>query len=147
MKSGLFLIFFFLLYPWVFCFSASPNIIFIMADDMGYGDLGVYGQTKFQTPRMDVLAGEGIRFTQAYAGGGLHGIAQCPDDGAAQRAHPGPLGTGPHEELDNNGPLSGSKRDVYEGGIRVPSSPAGREKYRTDYPESMYDGRRARGNP
>lgn len=49
--------------------TIQPNIIFIMADDMGYGDPGVYGQTKFQTPRMDALAEEGIRFTQAYAGG------------------------------------------------------------------------------
>ncbi|MCC5930168.1 MAG: arylsulfatase [Cyclobacteriaceae bacterium] len=46
-----------------------PNIIFIMADDLGYGDLGVYGQKLIQTPAIDALANEGIRFTQAYAGG------------------------------------------------------------------------------
>lgn len=45
-----------------------PNIIFILADDMGYGDLGCFGQKKFQTPNIDSLAGEGIRFTQCYAG-------------------------------------------------------------------------------
>ena len=44
-----------------------PNIIFIMADDLGWGDLGVYGQTDFATPQLDRLAAQGVRFTQAYA--------------------------------------------------------------------------------
>ncbi|RIH65529.1 N-acetylgalactosamine 6-sulfate sulfatase [Mariniphaga sediminis] len=47
----------------------NPNIIFIMADDLGYGDLGCYGQERIKTPNIDKLASEGIRFTQAYAGG------------------------------------------------------------------------------
>ncbi|MCO5052566.1 MAG: arylsulfatase [Verrucomicrobiae bacterium] len=45
-----------------------PSIILIMADDLGYGDLGCYGQTKIQTPNLDKLAREGIRFSNAYAG-------------------------------------------------------------------------------
>lgn len=45
-----------------------PNIILIVADDMGYGDLNCYGNEIIQTPRIDKLAAEGIRFTQAYAG-------------------------------------------------------------------------------
>ncbi|MBL7185148.1 MAG: arylsulfatase [Phycisphaerae bacterium] len=45
-----------------------PNIIFIMADDMGYGDLGCYGQKHIQTPNIDTLAREGTRFTDCYAG-------------------------------------------------------------------------------
>jgi len=45
-----------------------PNIVFILADDMGYGDPSVYGQKKFRTPNIDKLAAEGVRFTQAYAG-------------------------------------------------------------------------------
>lgn len=48
-----------------------PNIIFIMADDLGYGDLGCYGQELIETPNIDRLASEGIRFTQAYAGGSV----------------------------------------------------------------------------
>ncbi|MCU1324275.1 MAG: sulfatase [Acidobacteriaceae bacterium] len=45
-----------------------PNIVFILADDMGFGDTSVYGQKKFHTPHIDGLAAEGVRFTQAYAG-------------------------------------------------------------------------------
>jgi len=48
--------------------GARPNIIFILADDMGYGDLGCYGQKKIETPYIDALAREGMRFTQFYAG-------------------------------------------------------------------------------
>lgn len=45
-----------------------PNIVFVMADDLGYGDLGCYGQQQIKTPNIDQLAAEGVRFTQAYAG-------------------------------------------------------------------------------
>ena len=44
-----------------------PNIIYIYADDLGYGELGSYGQQKIQTPHLDKMASEGIRFTQHYA--------------------------------------------------------------------------------
>ena len=46
----------------------KPNIIYIMCDDMGYGDLGCYGQQYILTPNIDRMAKEGMRFTQAYAG-------------------------------------------------------------------------------
>lgn len=48
--------------------SSRPNIIFILCDDMGYGDLGCYGQPYIATPHIDSLAAQGMRFTQAYAG-------------------------------------------------------------------------------
>src|SRR5687768_13142029 len=48
--------------------TRQPNVIFILADDLGYGDLGCYGQKNFQTPRIDRMASEGLRFTQHYAG-------------------------------------------------------------------------------
>lgn len=47
---------------------SRPNIIFIMCDDMGYGDLGCYGQQRIETPNLDRMASQGMRFTQAYAG-------------------------------------------------------------------------------
>lgn len=47
---------------------SRPNIIFIMCDDMGYGDLGCYGQKYISTPNIDRMAERGMRFTQAYAG-------------------------------------------------------------------------------
>jgi len=48
-----------------------PNIIYILADDLGYGDLSCYGQKRFATPNIDRLAAEGMRFTQHYSGSSL----------------------------------------------------------------------------
>ena len=44
-----------------------PNIVFIMADDLGYADLSCYGRRDFSTPNIDRIAERGVRFTQAYA--------------------------------------------------------------------------------
>ena len=55
----------------------APNIIFILADDMGYGDPSIYGQTRIQTPNIDRLAGEGIRFTDGYAGAPVCAPSRC----------------------------------------------------------------------
>src|SRR5436190_2035329 len=46
----------------------KPNVVFILADDLGYGDLGCYGQKRVRTPHIDALAASGSRFTQCYAG-------------------------------------------------------------------------------
>ena len=48
--------------------AAKSNVIFIMAADLGYGYLGCYGQKKISTPHIDQLAGEGMKFTDFYAG-------------------------------------------------------------------------------
>ena len=48
--------------------SKPPNIIYILADDLGYGDIGVYGQTLFETPNLDRLAKGGMQFLQHYSG-------------------------------------------------------------------------------
>jgi len=55
----------------------QPNIIFVMADDLGYGDLGCYGQKMIQTPHIDRLAREGIRFTDHYAGSTVCAPSRC----------------------------------------------------------------------
>jgi len=57
--------------------ATPPNVIFIMADDLGYGDLGCYGQTRFETPRLDQMAEEGMRFTQYYAGSTVCAPSRC----------------------------------------------------------------------
>lgn len=54
-----------------------PNIVFIMADDLGYGDLGCYGQKRIKTPNIDRLAAEGMRFTDFYAGSTVCAPSRC----------------------------------------------------------------------
>ena len=54
-----------------------PNIVFILADDLGYGDLGSYGQQKIKTPSLDALAKEGLRFTRHYSGSNVCAPARC----------------------------------------------------------------------
>ena len=58
--------------------ASRPNILLILCDDMGYGDLACYGQPFISTPNIDRVAEEGIRFTQAYAGSGI-GTVACND--------------------------------------------------------------------
>ncbi|UCC23657.1 MAG: sulfatase-like hydrolase/transferase, partial [Planctomycetota bacterium] len=57
--------------------AEQPNIIFILADDLGYGDLGCYGQEKIETPNLDRMAAEGMRFTQHYAGSTVCAPSRC----------------------------------------------------------------------
>jgi arylsulfatase A len=55
----------------------KPNIIYIMADDLGYAELGCYGQTKIQTPNIDRLCTEGIKLTQHYSGNPVCAPSRC----------------------------------------------------------------------
>ncbi len=57
--------------------KTKPNIIFILADDLGYGELGCYGQTKIKTPYLDKLAREGVRFTSHYSGQTVCSPSRC----------------------------------------------------------------------
>ena len=61
----------------------KPNVVFILADDLGYGDLSCYGQEKFETPNIDQLAQNGMRFTQCY-------FPLLPADRYTQRPYPHP---------------------------------------------------------
>ncbi|MGB2500035.1 MAG: sulfatase-like hydrolase/transferase, partial [Mariniblastus sp.] len=54
-----------------------PNIIYILADDLGYGDLGCYGQKLIKTPNIDSLAKTGMRFTDHYSGAPVCAPARC----------------------------------------------------------------------
>lgn len=85
--------------------SKQPNIIYILADDLGYGDIGIYGQKKIETPHLDALASNGIRFTQHYAGASV-----C----APSRST---LMTGQHT---GNTPIRGNK-DATQGQIPLPA--------------------------
>jgi len=57
--------------------SKQPNIILIMADDLGWQELGCYGQKKIKTPHIDKLAAEGMRFMQFYAGSAVCAPSRC----------------------------------------------------------------------
>ncbi len=89
--------------------DAPPNIIFIMADDLGYGDLGCFGGEKILTPNVDQLALEGTRFTQFYSGSPVCAPAR------------GVLMTGLHSghaRIRNNSPKKGGELEQFGEGSR-----------------------------
>ncbi len=55
----------------------KPNIVFLLADDLGYGDIGAYGQQKIKTPNLDQLAKDGMRFTHYYSGHNVCAPSRC----------------------------------------------------------------------
>ncbi len=57
--------------------AERPNVLFVIADDLGWGDLGCYGQQKIRTPRIDALAAGGMRFTRAYSGHNVCAPSRC----------------------------------------------------------------------
>lgn len=86
--------------------NTKPNIIYIMCDDMGYGDLGCYGQQHILTPNIDRMAAEGMRFTQAYAGAPVSAPSRaCFMTGQ----HSG------HTEVRGNKEYWGDSKPVYYG--------------------------------
>ena len=86
--------------------DSRPNVIFILADDLGYGDVGCFGQKLIQTPHLDQLAREGMRFTQAYAGTTVCAPSRCA------------LMTGLHT---GHGPIRGNKEIKPEGQEPMPA--------------------------
>jgi len=88
--------------------AKQPNIIFILADDLGYGDLGCYGQKLIQTPRIDQMAEEGMRFTEHYSGSPVCAPARAV------------LMTGKHT---GNTPVRGNRQnDLSSGQMPLPKS-------------------------
>ena len=57
--------------------DTPPNVIFVLADDLGYGDLSCFGQTKYSTPNIDALAAKGMRFTEHYSGSTVCAPSRC----------------------------------------------------------------------
>ena len=74
--------------------ARKPNVIFILADDLGYRELGSYGQKKIKTPYLDQLAREGMRFTRNYSGNAVCAPSRCV---LMTGKHPG------HAYIRNNG--------------------------------------------
>ncbi|MBL9202859.1 MAG: arylsulfatase [Opitutaceae bacterium] len=87
--------------------NRRPNIIFLLADDLGYGDIGAYGQEKIRTPNLDQLARDGMRFTNAYSGHNVCAPSRCV---LMTGKHPG------HAYIRNN-----------RGGMGVGSTTEGQE--------------------
>ncbi|MBB75232.1 MAG: N-acetylgalactosamine-6-sulfatase [Planctomycetaceae bacterium] len=73
--------------------TTKPNIVLIMADDLGYAELGSYGQQKIRTPHLDQLARQGMRFTRNYSGNAVCAPSRCV---LMTGRHPG------HAEIRNN---------------------------------------------
>ncbi len=110
-----------------------PNILFIMCDDMGYGDLGCYGQQYISTPNLDRLAREGMRFTQAYAGSPVSAPSRASFMTGQHTGHTHVRG---NKEYWNNGNLN----QAY--GVCTDYSLVGQEPYDSAHvilPEILHD--------
>ncbi|MDR0699909.1 MAG: arylsulfatase [Tannerella sp.] len=91
----------------------KPNIIYIYADDLGYGELGCYGQSKIRTPNLDRLAAEGIRFTQHYTSCPVSAAARCM---LLTGRHSG------HSYIRNNYELGGFTDEAERGQMPLPEN-------------------------
>lgn len=94
-----------------FAAERRPNIIFLLADDLGYGDIGAYGQKKIRTPNLDQLARDGMRFTQHYSGHNVCAPSRCV---LMTGLHPG------HAYIRNNRGGVGQAGSLTEGQEPVP---------------------------
>ena len=91
----------------------KPNVIYIYADDLGYGELGVYGQQKIKTPFLDAMAKEGIRFTNHYTSAPVCAPARCM---LMTGQHAG------HSYIRGNYELGGFKDDKEGGQMPLPEN-------------------------
>ena len=91
--------------------STVPNIVFILADDLGYGEVGCFGQEKIKTPHIDALAKEGVRLTQHYSGSPVCASSRCT---LLTGLHTG------HAVVRNNRELGGWGPEEPEGQMPLP---------------------------
>jgi len=94
------------------CSRPTPNIVFILADDLGYAEVGAYGQTRIKTPNIDRLAAEGMRFTDFYSGSPVC----APSRGTLLTG----LHTG-HAFIRDNKEMGGWEKDDPEGQLPLPA--------------------------
>lgn len=134
--------------------GSKPNLVIILADDLSYRDLGIWGQNRFSTPNLDRLAAEGVRFTQAYAGApecapsrgtlmtGLHtGHASIRDNRSARgQDHLADSDVTIAELLKGAGYATGF---FGKWGIGLPGTPGTPDKQGFDEAFGFYDQRRA----
>ena len=83
--------------------ETPPNIVFILADDLGYGDLGCFGQQKIRTPNIDRLAASGMRFTRHYSGSPVCAPSRCV---LMTGLHPGHSAIRDNKEIQPEGQAS-----------------------------------------
>ena len=134
--------------------GSKPNIVLILADDLSFRDLGIWGQDKFRTPHLDALAAAGVRFTQAYAGApecapsrgtlmtGLH-VGHAPirsNRSARGQDHLYPEDITLAETLKRAGYATGF---FGKWGIGLPGTPGTPDKQGFDVAFGFYDQRRA----
>lgn len=93
--------------------TTAPNIVYILADDLGYKELGSYGQQKIRTPRLDRMASEGMRFTQFYAGSPVCAPSRCT---FLTGKHTG------HAYVRDNHELGGFRDEEERGQLPLPPS-------------------------
>ena len=98
----------------------GPNVVMILADDLGYGDIGCYGQAKIQTPHLDRLAANGARFSQAYSG---HAVCAPARAVLLTGQHTG------HAPIRNNSPWASQKNPEGEGQEPLPADQAGMARW------------------
>ena len=93
--------------------SRPPNVIFVIADDLGWGDLGCYGQKLIKTPNLDRIASEGMRFTHMYAGNAVCAPSRCV---LATGKHPGHAAIRNNREYKPEGqqPIPDSEITIFE---------------------------------
>lgn len=105
-----------------------PNIIFIMLDDMGYGDVGVYGQKHIQMPNVDRMAREGIRYTDVYAGSPICAPVRSTLMTGQHTGHTRVRGNAPNNDSEGavicTGRNRGLRQPLLEEDTTVPAPPA-----------------------
>lgn len=91
----------------------NPNVVYILLDDAGWGDLSCYGQKKFETPHVDQLAAEGMRFTQHYSGSTVCAPTRCSLMTGLHTGHCSVRGNGEHKPHGQE-PMSADEVTVAE---------------------------------